>query len=92
MIDVPGLNPGSEAILKRLNGLDMYDKLAFLENLVSTPEGKRAFAEAEAEAEAEAITDAIKLRFAYQARSAEMFRQQELVRSERKGLGLGLRM
>lgn len=58
MIEVPGLSPGSEAILKRLDGLDMSDKLAFLEKLVSTPEGKRAFAEAEA------ITDAMKLRFA----------------------------
>ncbi|QRF51307.1 hypothetical protein D4A92_07600 [Rhizobium rosettiformans] len=32
------------------------------------------------------------VRVAYRAKNAEMFRQQDLVRSERKGLGLGLRM
>lgn len=118
VIEVPGLSRGSEAILKRLDGLERKEKDAFLEKLVDTPEGKRALAEAEA------ITDAMKERFgtddlrnknlvelsrglaekvdvarvadvvrvAYRAKTAEMFRQQELVRSERKGLGLGLRM
>jgi len=118
VIAVPGLSPGSEAILKRLDGLERKEKDAFLEKLVDTPEGKRALAEAEA------ITDAMRQRFgtddlrnknlaelsrglaekvnlarvaevvrvAYRAKTAEMFRQQELVRSQRKGLGLGLRM
>lgn len=118
VIEVPGLSPGSEAILKRLDGLERKEKDAFLEKLVDTPEGKRALAEAEA------ITDAMRQRFgtddlrnknlseltrglaekvdlarveavvrvAYRAKNTEMFRQQEIVRSQRKGLGLGLRM
>jgi Ti-type conjugative transfer relaxase TraA len=118
VIEVPGLSPGSEAILKRLDGLERKEKDAFLAKLVDTLEGRRAFAEAEA------ITDAMQRRFgtddlrnknlaevarglaekvdlarvaevvrvAYRAKNAEMFRQQDLVRSERKGLGLGLRM
>ncbi len=116
VIEVPGLSPASEAILKRLDGLERKEKDAFLEKLVDTPEGKRALAEAEA------ITGAMQRRFgtddlrnknlveltrglaekvdlarveavvrvAYRAKNAEMFRQQDLVRSERKGLGLGL--
>lgn len=118
VVEVPGLSPGSEAILKRLDGLERKEKDAFLEKLVETSEGKRALAEAEA------ITKAMKERFgtddlrnkspveltrglaetvdlarvaevvrvAYRAKTAEMFRQQDLVRSQRKGLGLGLRM
>ncbi|MBX9468063.1 MAG: BID domain-containing protein [Rhizobium sp.] len=114
VIEVPGLSPASEAILKRLDGLDSTDKPAFLKKIVETPEGKRALAEAEA------ITDAMQRRFgnddlrsknlaeltrglaekvdlarveavvrvAYRANNAEMFRQQDLVRSQRKGLGL----
>jgi hypothetical protein len=118
VIEVPGLSARSEAILKRLDGLDHVEKPAFLEKLAGTPEGRRALEEAEL------VTDAMRRRFGtddlrnknlaeltrgqaekvdlvrlaevaqitYRAKTAEMFRQQERVRRERKGLGLGLRM
>ncbi|QEE44313.1 hypothetical protein FVA81_06655 [Rhizobium sp. WL3] len=118
MIEVPGLSPGSEAILRQIVGLGSSERPAFPEKLVQTPEGRKALAEAEA------ITDAMKERFgtddlrnknlveltrglaekvdlarvaevvrvAYRAKNAETLRQQELVRSQRKGVGLGLRM
>lgn len=118
VIEVPGLSPGSEAILKRLDGLDTAEKPAFLNKIARAPEGERALAEAKA------ITDAMRERFgtddlrdrnlvdltrrvaakldlarvaevvrvAYRAKTAEMFRQQEIVRSQRKALGLGLRI
>lgn len=57
VIEVPGLSPRSEVILKRLVVLETSKKAAALERLVETPEGRRALAEAEA------ITAAIKQRF-----------------------------
>jgi Ti-type conjugative transfer relaxase TraA len=116
VIEVPGLSPRSEALLKRLDGLDHVEKPAFLEKLAGTPEGRRALEEAEA------ITDAMRWRFGtddlrnknlleltrglaekvdlarlaevaritFRAKTAEMFRQEERVRSERKGLSMGI--
>ncbi|EKF59829.1 Ti-type conjugative transfer relaxase TraA [Agrobacterium albertimagni AOL15] len=114
VIEVPGLSPRSEAILKQLDGLDYAEKPAFLEKLVGMPEGKRALEEAEL------ITDAMRRRFGssdardltpaklargdevglarmvevtqitHRATTAEMFRQAEMARSERRGLGLGM--
>lgn len=57
MIEVPGLSPRSEALLKQFDGLDYVEKPAFLGKLVATPEGKRALEEAEV------VTDAIRRRF-----------------------------
>lgn len=118
VIEVPGLSPESEAVLRRLDGLDMVDKTAFLQKLVETPEGKRVLEEVNA------ITDAMKRRFGrsdirnldlvnldrgqvdqvrlerlvevaqitYRAKTAEMLRQEDLMRNQRKGLGFGLGM
>ncbi|AOG08728.1 Ti-type conjugative transfer relaxase TraA [Agrobacterium sp. RAC06] len=118
VIEVPGLSPRTETILRQLDGLEREERHAFLEKLVGTPEGKRALEEAEA------VTDGMRQRFGrsdirgldpakrargqvdeaglarlvevaqitYRAKTAEMFRQEELVRSERKGLGLGMGM
>lgn len=115
VIEVPGLSPESEVILKRLVELETSKKAAALERLVETPEGRRVLAEAEA------ITAAIKQRLgvsdlrnkdlaqltrgqaekvdlvrveavarvAYRVKTAELFRQQELVRSLSKGQSLG---
>lgn len=57
VIEVPGLSPRSEAILKQFDRLDDAKKPAFLEKLVGTPEVKRALEEAEV------VTDAIRRRF-----------------------------
>lgn len=118
VIEVPGLSPQTETILRQLDGLEREERHAFLEKLVGTPEGKRALEEAEA------VTEAMRQRFGssdirgldrakltrgqgeeaelarlvevaqitYRANTAEMFRQEEPVRKERKGLGLGLGM
>jgi Ti-type conjugative transfer relaxase TraA len=118
VIEVPGLSPRSETILRQLDGLKREERDAFLEKLVGTPEGKRALEEAET------VTEAMRQRFGrsdirdldraklargqvdeaglarlievaqitYRAKTAEMFRQEELVRKEMKGLGLGLGM
>lgn len=51
-IEVPGLTPRSEAILKQLDDLPRVEKTAFLEHLSATPEGKQALAEAKAIAKA----------------------------------------
>lgn len=57
VIEVPGLSPRSEAILKRLDGLDTAEKPAFLVKLLGTPEGRRALEEATA------VTVAMQKRF-----------------------------
>lgn len=54
---MPGLSPGSEAILGQMVGLGSSQRPVFLEKLVQTPEGRKTLAEAEA------ITDAMKERF-----------------------------
>ncbi|MDX0524818.1 Ti-type conjugative transfer relaxase TraA [Sinorhizobium medicae] len=46
VIEVPGLTPRSEAILKQLDGLSHDEKPKFLEQLSGTPEGKQAIEEA----------------------------------------------
>ncbi|MEC9461804.1 MAG: Ti-type conjugative transfer relaxase TraA, partial [Pseudomonadota bacterium] len=56
VIEVPGLSPRSEALLKQFDTLAYADKPAFLEKLVGTPEGKRALEEAEV------VTDAMRRR------------------------------
>jgi hypothetical protein len=57
VIEVPGLSARSEAILKRLDGIDHVEKPVFLEKLAGTPEGRRALEEAEL------VTDAMRRRF-----------------------------
>lgn len=56
VIEVRGLSPRSEALLKQFDTLAYADKPAFLEKLVGTPEGKRALEEAEV------VTDAMRRR------------------------------
>ena len=46
VIEVPGLTPSSEALLKQLDGLPQAEKPKFLEQLSSTPEGRQALDEA----------------------------------------------
>ncbi|NVD42903.1 Ti-type conjugative transfer relaxase TraA [Ensifer sp. HO-A22] len=46
VVEVPGLTPRSEAILKQLDGLSPAEKPKFLEQLSGTPEGKQALEEA----------------------------------------------
>jgi Ti-type conjugative transfer relaxase TraA len=46
VIEVPGLTPRSEALLKQLDGLPQAEKSKFLEQLSATPEGKQALDEA----------------------------------------------
>ncbi|WP_457588951.1 Ti-type conjugative transfer relaxase TraA [Ensifer canadensis] len=46
VVEVPGLTPRSEAILKQLDGLSQSEKPKFLEQLSGTPEGKQAIEEA----------------------------------------------
>jgi hypothetical protein len=47
VIEVPGLNRQSEALLKQLDGLSQEDRLQLFETLAGTPEGKQALVEAE---------------------------------------------
>ncbi|SIQ83526.1 hypothetical protein SAMN05880561_10532 [Rhizobium sp. RU33A] len=116
VIEVPGLSPRSEEILKQLDGLERAEKPAFLEKLVGTPEGRRALHEAEA------VADAIRQRFGtddlrhkdlvgltrgqvergdlarlaemaritHQAKTATNTRKHDLVRSQIKGLSMGI--
>ncbi|MGF6178273.1 Ti-type conjugative transfer relaxase TraA [Ensifer sp. 4252] len=46
VVEVPGLTPRSEAILKQLDGLSQAEKPKFLEQLSGTPEGRQAIEEA----------------------------------------------
>lgn len=46
VIEIPGLSPGSEAILKQMDAVEMPERAKFLEKLVETPEGRRALDEA----------------------------------------------
>ncbi len=46
IVEVPGLTPKSEAILKAFNQLDSEEKSQFLEQMTKTPEGRQALAEA----------------------------------------------
>ncbi len=46
VVEVPGLTPRSEAILKQLDGLPQAEKPKFLEKMSGTPEGKQALDEA----------------------------------------------
>lgn len=116
VIEVPGLSPRSEEILKQLDGLERAEKPAFLEKLVGTPEGRRALDEAEA------VADAMRQRFGtddlrhkdlmgltrgqvergnlarlaemaritHQAKEAANTRKHDLVRSQIKGLSMGI--
>jgi Ti-type conjugative transfer relaxase TraA len=52
VVEVPGLTPRSEAILKQLDGLPQAEKPKFLEQLSGTPEGKQALEEAKKVAQA----------------------------------------
>lgn len=52
VVEVPGLTPRSEAILKQLDGLSRSEKPKFLEQLSGTPEGKQALEEARQVAQA----------------------------------------
>ncbi|MGP4805460.1 Ti-type conjugative transfer relaxase TraA [Agrobacterium cavarae] len=52
IVEVPGLSPKSEAILKAFDQLDHEQRPQFLEQIVNTPEGKQALAEAAAIASA----------------------------------------
>jgi len=118
VIEVPGLSPQTETILRQLDGLEREERDAFLEKLLGTLEGKRALEEAEAVTHAmrqrfgtddlrnknlaaltRELADRVDLerlaevaRITYRAKTAEMFRQEELVRKERQRLGLGLRL
>ncbi|PVE49697.1 BID domain-containing protein, partial [Rhizobium rhizogenes] len=57
IVEVPGLTPKSEAILKAFDKLDSEQRPQFLERTINTPEGKQALAEAAA------IANAIEKRF-----------------------------
>lgn len=46
VVEIPGLTPSSEALLKQLDGLPQAEKSKFLEQLSGTPEGKQALDEA----------------------------------------------
>jgi len=46
LVEVPGLTPRSEALLKQLDGLPQAEKPKFLEQISGTPEGKQAIEEA----------------------------------------------
>ncbi|PVE61919.1 Ti-type conjugative transfer relaxase TraA, partial [Agrobacterium tumefaciens] len=63
IIEVPGLTPKSEAILKAFDKLDSEQRPQFLEHIVKTPEGKQALAEAAA------IAGALEKRFGTSNRS-----------------------
>nr|WP_257792576.1 BID domain-containing protein [Sinorhizobium sp. M14] len=52
VIEVPGLAPRSEAILKQLDGLSQSEKPKFLEQISGTPEGSHALEEAKKIAQA----------------------------------------
>ncbi len=52
IVEVPGLTPKSEAILKAFDQLDSEEKSQFLEQMTKTPEGRQALAEAAAIASA----------------------------------------
>ena len=72
VIEVPGLSPRSDAILKQFDTLAYAEKPAFLEKLVATPEGKRALEEAKV------VTDAIRRRF-----GTDDLRHKDLVKLNR---------
>lgn len=57
IVEVPGLSPKSEAILKAFDQLDHEQKSQFLEQMINTPDGKRAILEAAA------IANALEKRF-----------------------------
>ena len=57
VVEVPGLSPNSEAILKAFDQLDSAQKPQFLERMIETPGGKQALQEAAA------IANAIEKRF-----------------------------
>ncbi len=57
IVEVPGLSPKSEAILKAFDQLDSEQRPQFLEQINNTPEGRQALAEAAA------IANAIEKRF-----------------------------
>jgi Ti-type conjugative transfer relaxase TraA len=46
VVEVPGLTPRSEAILKKLDGLANDEKTKFLQQMLDTPDGRQALAEA----------------------------------------------
>ncbi len=46
IVEVPGLSPKSEAILKSFDQLDSEEKSQFLEQMTKTPEGRQALSEA----------------------------------------------
>jgi Ti-type conjugative transfer relaxase TraA len=46
VVEVPGLTPRSEAILKKLDGLANDEKTKFLQQMLDTPNGRQALAEA----------------------------------------------
>jgi hypothetical protein len=46
VVEIPGLTPISEALLKQLDGLPQAEKSKFLEQLSGTPEGRQALDEA----------------------------------------------
>jgi Ti-type conjugative transfer relaxase TraA len=46
VIEIPGLSPSSEAILKRLDAAETSERATFLQKLVETPEGRKALDEA----------------------------------------------
>lgn len=48
IVEVPGLSPKSEAILKAYDQLDHQQRPQFLERMIETPEGKQALREAAA--------------------------------------------
>ncbi|MGN8172534.1 Ti-type conjugative transfer relaxase TraA [Agrobacterium sp. 22117] len=57
IVEVPGLSPTSEAILRTLDPLRSEQKQEFLEQMTKTPEGKQALEEAQA------IVNALEKRF-----------------------------
>jgi len=57
IVEVPGLTPKSEAILKAFDQLDHEQKSQFLEQMIDTPDGKQAILEAAA------IANALEKRF-----------------------------
>jgi BID domain of Bartonella effector protein (Bep) len=46
VIEIPGLSPRSEAVLKQLDATETFERATFVEKLVETPEGRKALDEA----------------------------------------------